>query len=731
MKHLFETFLCVGCGMLCACQQPKLSVEELAERVTNHSLNDRIEFRLDSMDSTIDFFEIKADTHRHKVVLRANSELSLATGFHWFLKYDAGVHLSWNNPTQSLPDSLPLPQKTVRRETPLKMRYYLNYCTHSYSMAFWDWERWQQEIDWMALHGVNMPLSITGVECVWRNLLKRIGYTSDQINDFVAGPAYMAWWQMNNLEGWGGPNPDQWYEQREALQKKIVARMRALGIEPVFPGYSGMVPSNIGEMLGYQICDAGRWCGFRRPAFLSPEDPHFEEFAQMYYEELERLYGRAKYYSMDPFHEGGNTERVDLGRAAQAIHRAMKKANPEARWVIQAWQENPRTQLLEAIPQGDLVVLDLYSEKRPQWGDPQSVWCREQGFSKHDWLYCMLLNFGGNVGMHGRMEQVIKGFYQAKNHPNGRELCGVGATPEGIENNPVMYELLYELPWRKQAFDAPQWLNGYLEARYGGALPKEVSEAWSLLEKSVYAAPRNYRGEGTVESVFCARPNFHLESTSTWGCSELYYDADMTRKAAELMLKVADQFRGENNFEYDLVDVLRQSFADRGNVVLRRLSEAYDRHRIEEFKRLKEEFLQLILAQDRLLSLRKEFSLTTWIHAARNLGNTTEQKDLYEWNAAAQISVWGDRRAANQGGLHDYSHREWAGCLQQLYHKRWSLFLDRAEKALEQNTSIEMPDFYEVEYTWASQPKPEVEMPSEECVDLAKMLYEQVFGGLD
>lgn len=55
----------------------------------------------------------------------------------------------------------------------------------------------------------------------------------------------------------GGPNPDSWYRQQEALQKKIVARMRELGIEPVFPGYAGMVPRSIGEKLGYQIADSG------------------------------------------------------------------------------------------------------------------------------------------------------------------------------------------------------------------------------------------------------------------------------------------------------------------------------------------------------------------------------------------------------------------------------------------------------------------------------------------
>ena len=82
-------------------------------------------------------------------------------------------------------------------------------------MAFWDWERWEKEIDWMAMHGINMPLSITGMEVVWYNLLKRIGYTTEEINEFISGPAFMAWWQMNNLEGWGGPNPDSWYRQQE------------------------------------------------------------------------------------------------------------------------------------------------------------------------------------------------------------------------------------------------------------------------------------------------------------------------------------------------------------------------------------------------------------------------------------------------------------------------------------------------------------------------------------
>jgi len=36
------------------------------------------------------------------------------------------------------------------------------YVACSYSMTFWDWERWEAEIDWMALQGINLPLAFSG-----------------------------------------------------------------------------------------------------------------------------------------------------------------------------------------------------------------------------------------------------------------------------------------------------------------------------------------------------------------------------------------------------------------------------------------------------------------------------------------------------------------------------------------------------------------------------------------
>lgn len=222
--------------------------------------------------------------------------------------------------------------------------------------------------------------------------------------------------------------------------------------------------------------------------------------------ELTKLYGKANFYAIDPFHEGGSTQGVNLDIAGKAIMNAMKKINPKAVWVAQAWQDNPRTKMIENLKTGDLLILDLHSECRPQWGDTSSEWYRKDGYGQHNWIYCMLLNFGGNVGLHGKMDAVINGFYDAKNDTHaGQTLRGVGMTPEGIENNPAMYELTMELPWRAERFTKENWLNSYVKARYGME-DETISKVWLLLGKGIYNSPKNLVQQGTHESVFCARP---------------------------------------------------------------------------------------------------------------------------------------------------------------------------------------------------------------------------------
>lgn len=697
-------------------------IEGLLERIDKGASR---KIMTETVRSDRDFFEITSKNG--KPLIRGNNYVSIASGINWYLKYSVGVHLTWNSMHASLPATLPLVQGVERHTTDIKHRYYLNYCTLSYSMAFWDWKRWEQELDWMALHGINLCLDIVGTDVVWRNVLLKLGYTKDEANEFVAGPAFQAWWLMNNLEGWGGPNSDNWYQQRERLQKQIMKRMKELGINVCLPGYSGMVPHDAKQRLGLDVADPGKWNDYKRPAFLQPTSKRFAEIASIYYKEQQRLYGKADFYSMDPFHEGGNAGGVDLRKAGEAIMGAMKAVNPNAVWVVQAWGACPYPSMIKHLKNGDMLVLDLYSENRPQWGNSESTWYRKEGFNGHDWAFCMLLNFGGNVGMFGKLQHVVDEYYKARCSSFKSTMKGVGLTMEGIENNPVMYELVSELPWRDAKFSWKEWLHDYVEARYGNINNAKVHDAWLLLARSVYGAGAKIVEQGCHESVLCARPALDVYQVSSWSEMEEFYNPDDVIRAARLMVEASHEVKANDNFRYDLVDVTRQAIAEQARYVYDEIVAAYKAKDRKMFDYTTKRFLDILLQQDRLLSSMPDFMVGGWIRSARNLGQNEQERNHYEWNARVQITTWGNRSAAESGGLREYAHKEWNGVLADFYYPRWKAYFEALAATLD-GKPMKQLDFYAMDEKWTLLHNVYPYEAQGNPVEFAQTAFENVFG---
>lgn len=742
MKIKFFTFLFI---LFCALSAYANPVDGLINRISPGTAK---KFKTELCPGKHDFFELSQDGSR--VCIKGNTWVNIATGLNWYLKYYAGIHLSWNNMHASLPAFLPKVPHPERHETDMALRYDFNYCTFSYSMAFWDWKRWQKEIDWMALHGVNLPLAVTGEECVWRNMLLRLGYSREEVGRFIAGPAFLAWWEMNNLEGWGGPLPDSWYRKQEVLQKKILARMREFGMHPVLPGYCGMLPHDAQAKLGVKVLSGGLWNGYIRPASLLATDPGFDTIADLYYHELTRLFGKADFYSMDPFHETGDAD-IDYAVAGRKLLAAMKRANPEATWVVQGWTENPRPAMIDDLKKGDLLILDLFSECRPMFGAP-SILRRPGGYGQHNWIFCMLENFGGNVGLHGRMDQLLYNWNIAngkvERHPVRSHPSGIGFTMEGLGNNPIMFELMSELPWRRHV-DKDQWVRNYADMRYGKA-NKDIEKAWLILSRSIYNCPAGNNQQGPHESIFDGRPSLHNFQVKSWSKMHNYYDPSSTLKAARLMVKVSGEYRGNNNFEYDLVDMARQAMDDQARLQYLRTIADYNGMDCHAFSQDSARYLHMLLLQDSLLATRREFRLGHWLERAREKGTTPEEKKLYEWNARVQITTWGNRRCADQGGLRDYAHKEWQGMLKDFYYRRWHIYLDALSKQMAASMrpdstalgegpnagktsrelfALAMPegpviDWYAVEEPWTRQTNSYSSEPVGDPVDMAKRVVE-------
>ena len=659
-------------------------IDGLLGRILPHG-NDASRFEWRVEPAREQQFAFSCDGRR--ICVTGSDFIAIATGINWYLQHYAGIDISWNAPTAKLPKKLQ-PCAEERHLASVPWRYYLNFCTHSYSMAFWDWNRWQQELDWMALHGVNMPLAIAGMECVWRTVLEAYGYTD--VSSFVCGNAYFGWFFMNNLTAWGGPLPASWYNGREALAKKVFARMGEFGMQPVVPGYVGMVPKEflakasqrrVADWKPDEIVNGGRWNAFDRPAFVNNTD-RLKEFGARYYAAFDSLFAGVcptHFFAIDPFHEGGVPAGVTNAQASvAAMWEALLTYDPDAVWVAQHWQDNPTTILTHTIPHGRLIILDLHGDSN---GDTvcSGVHTTADG-TPHAWVWGQVSNFGGNVGLFGRMDRLLNCFYAARNNASRNALVGIGALPEGIENNAMLYDLLYALPWTSTDYTYTTWLQDYVSMRYG--FPTNASansykayecllSAWSRLGEGLYNCLSNIQ-QGTTESVFLMRPSLRPGTVSTWAGSSWYWDFDEVRTALAEMLSVSKAMNHSQNYRYDLVDVTRQALADYGKVLLDSIREATDEARTAMAGR----FLELILDQDRLLGTRTELRLGRWTEAARNLATTDDERTLYERNARMLLTTWGEHAQCERGQLHDYANREWNGLLAAYYYPRWRAFFD-------------------------------------------------------
>ncbi len=659
-----------------------------------------------------------------KILIKGSTISAITTGLGWYLNNIAHINIAWNSlnektttvkwdPNAGYADlsHLPIPTTVETHTSDAKYRYYLNYCTFGYSMTSWTWTRWQQEIDWMALHGINMPLQIVGLEEVWRKFLSlpKYNYTAEEAKAFVPGPAYTAWWGMNNLQGWGGTGAgdkiktahdgticegtggvqdDAWYVRQESLAKQILEAQRALGMQPVLPGFSGMVPSNFTTKTGIATDQNNvEWQSFLRPSILDPTAQQFADVAKDYYTCLKEVMGESQYYSMDPFHEGGSIASGKYSEAYTAIYEAMETANTGSQWVIQQWHwtEN-QAKSVNAVPDGRLIVLDLFSDGDPDFDDYGG-----NAYSPQHAVFCAIPNFGGRSGLMGRLQNVTDNYFKYK--AQYATIKGIGAAPEAIEQTPVTYDLIYQLPWMNGVKpNVEEWVNNYAVARYGvdNAVTKE---AWSLLRRG----PLNYGAdaiEGPVEDVWGARPNLNSNAASKWGETLNTAGTTYTKERRQMLIDAVYKLLSQkdaigasdvfqSNYNYDLVEFGSGVMADYAYDLLLGIRDAKNAAgdnfaNDDTYKARRDAFLSLIADVDAFKGTNLNFRLGKWTQEARDAAAevknaTSATPDWYEFNnARTLISTW----TYKQHGLNDYSYRSWQGLMKDYYLPRWQYYFD-------------------------------------------------------
>ncbi|MBL0178990.1 MAG: alpha-N-acetylglucosaminidase [Gemmatimonadetes bacterium] len=702
---LFALGLLSGLGTIAPTKGQTVDLQAataLIERVLpGHTRDFRAEAIPDS--AGLDIFEL--ESRNGTIILRGSSGVAIASALNWYLERVAGVNVSLPLKPIRLGRLVPVPAK-VRVGTPYRLRYFFNYCTFSYSMAWWDWEQWQQMIDWMALKGINMPLAVTGQEAVWRAVLQDLGFSRKQVADFLVGPAYFPWGWMGNIDGLGGPLPDSWIDSHITLEKQILQRERSLGMTPVLQGFTGHVPESIKEIFpAAKIHRTGDWsAGFSGTWFLDPLDPLFQRFGKRFIERQTELFGTDHLYAADPFNEidPPTNDSTFLAGMGRTIYESMRSADPDATWVLQGWflyyqakfwKEPQARAILGAVPDDRMVVLDL-------WGDRHPVWQARQAFYGKPWIWNVLYNFGGKVSVNGDLPKIAANLDSAVTSPAKGRLSGLGMMMEGLGTNPIVPDFVMDQTWRTTVPDVTEWTHDYISRRYGAANSAAWS-AWQMLLATAFtsaAQTGNFLGE---------RPGFYVKGTAYRTEPIAPYDRGLLAAALDSLLSAAPRLGGNDAFQYDVVNLTRQVLGQQGLPLVNEVETAFTRHDRAALVAAEAKVTTLLRDLDELVGTRDEFLLGRWIEDAKRWGTTDAERRLYEWNARNIITLWGTKCTEGQNDdLNLYAFKEWQGMFSGYFLPRWQAFFAEINAAFDAGTAFDRKPFAaamcEWEQKWSS-----------------------------
>lgn len=627
-----------------------------------------------------DAFSITAK--KGKLTISANSSVAMCYAFSKYMREACGSMVTWSGANMNIPEKWQNYESGVI-ESPYNLRYFLNVCTFGYTAPYWDWTRWEREIDWMAMHGVNMPLACVASEAIAERVWLKLGLSKESVREFFTGAAYLPWHRMGNLNSWSGPLTDEWQKGQIELQHKIINRMRELGMKPVAPAFAGFVPMDFVAMHPDIKYNHLKWGGFHESLnayVLPPDSPYFETIGKMFVEEWEKEFGENTYYISDSFNEmelpvdpdDRQAKMNTLANYGESIYKSIKAGNPDAVWVTQGWtfgyqhkfwDRESLAALLSRVPDDKMIIIDLGNDY-PKW-----VWHTEQTWKNHDgfygkqWIFSYVPNFGGKNLLTGELDQYATSSSDALNAVNKGNLVGFGSAPEGLENNEVVYELLADMGWTRKPIDLNEWLASYCDARYGKH-NASMLESWQLMRKSAYSALRSYPRFMWQTVVFDKRRVSRVDMD------------DNFMKAVEKFVACSNEYKSSQLYVNDAIELASYYIAVKADKIYKEAlhNDSIGNTRIALGQSAK--VVEMLLDIDKLLASHPTMRLGNWVGYARNWGTNTLEKQQYEADAKRLITTWG-------GFQEDYAARFWSGLIKDYYVPRIQLYFSSNRNMLD------------------------------------------------
>lgn len=590
-------------------------------------------------DNGYDCYEIYSEDK--KVVLAGNSPLSQAMAYYDYLGKYHGVVITSGDYDISTISSAPLPEEKISRTIKKKIRAMTSYESFSLNGNFRGFDRWEKEIDFMAMHGFNRALQPVGFDGVLFRTLTDIGMPENFCLEFSSGPAFLMNQLTGNIAGTNSINSKEYLERKITVGKLISDRERSLGIEPIFPAAIPSVPFSLRKKyIKMDIFKAPMWYNFPPIFFIRPKNAFFSVFNKKFLTIQREALGETHSYIFEGVYEsdkkGYNSHLADLGKALEEM---LGEFDAEA--VCYLHTSSINADFFKNCSGDRYIFLDNCEMSKSS-----------DILNGRKCIPEISGNRYGRTGIYGNVQKLC-------DNPFANSELGGALSFDSFDINPVYCAAALKAITTDGNFDRDEFIRDFCAKRY--KTDSFTDDIISLIDLC--------SSDECTGSIICARPCTNVKHTAPYDTMERDYDFHRLYPIAQNIANSDD--KKIDAMRADLQSIVRQFLSDLAYPVYIKATEFFKEKNVRNFEQASNLFLEICEDIDRLLRTREETNFCTKYLEAQELGSSQEEKESLQINFLLLHTIWGP---FDHSILYDTVWNEWGGLVKDYYEARWHMY---------------------------------------------------------
>ncbi len=599
------------------------------------------QFVLKTIDSDNGFDRYEIYSEDKKVVLAGNSPLSQAMAYYDYLGRYHGVVITSGDYDISTISSAPLPEEKISQTIKKKIRAMTSYESFSLSGNFRGFDRWEKEIDFMAMHGINRALQPVGFDGVLFRTLTDLGMPENFCLEFSSGPAFLINQLTGNIAGTNSINSKEYLERKITVGKLISDRERSLGIEPIFPAAIPSVPFSLRKKyIKMDIFKAPMWYNFPPIFFIRPKNAFFSVFNKKFLTIQREALGETHSYIFEGVYEsdkkGYNSHLADLGKALEEM---LGEFDEDA--VCYLHTSSINADFFKNCSGDRYIFLDNCEMSKTS-----------DILSGRKYIPEVSGNRYGRTGIYGNVQKLC-------DNPFANSELGGALSFDTFDINPVYCAAALKAVTADGSFDRDEFIKDFCAKRY--KTESFTDDIISLIDLC--------SSDECTGSIICARPCTNVKHTAPYDTMERGYDFHKLYSIAQSIINSND--KKIDAMRADIQSIVRQFLSDLAYPVYIKATEFFREKNVRNFEQASNLFLEICEDIDRLLRTREETNFCTKYVEAQELGSSQEEKESLQINFLLLHTIWGP---FDHSILYDTVWNEWGGLVKDYYEARWHMY---------------------------------------------------------